>query len=244
MSVITPKQSTIKHVNPGTYLVTCVGTEDDHIAEGPYGARDVVRLFLQLDGMKDDEGQPIILDGIANRVLSPKSTLWGWVQAFGFKPEFGVPFDTDVLAGHRAQAVVLDKPSKDGSAIFSNIDNIVPLPQGMSSTPATSAPAPAPAPTPPAPTGDSAGLSTWWASVRAAGMKAPEVTALSKQIYGAEPKDLTAQQRIELMAKAKAGAEGCTHEPTYTDSGDMVCIHCGEALDESTGQPMTAAAAS
>ena len=103
----------------------------------------------------------------------------------------------------------------------------------------------APAPLTPADVAKGLTLSSWWAKVRGTGKKPAELTALAKEVYGREPKDLGDAERDALLERAlNPPTPGCAHtgDPTYTEDGDLVCSDCGELLDES-GQPITAAAA-
>jgi len=221
MPILTPKQSGGVRVEPGIYAVTCVGATEDFIEGSRFGDGAILRIDLELEGETDSSGQPVIVDGIANLTLSPKSKLWGWVKAFGFELEFGTPFNTDDLIGARAQAVIVDKPStSDPNLVFSAIDQIVPLPRAKGAAPAAKTAAVTSAGLP---------IGEWWALTRKEGLSQPAVNAAAAHLYGKEPKELTAAERADLVTTMT----GCGHEDVaYTEDGSqMFCQTCGVPVE-------------
>jgi hypothetical protein len=117
------------NVDPGTYEALCLEAKADTLQNPQFGNGDVLRIKVELVGIKDEDGEPVVLDGMASLKLSPMSKLWGWVSAFGFKLDVGQEFDTDLLRGKRAFAVVGQREGQDG-ALWARIEDFVPLPKG------------------------------------------------------------------------------------------------------------------
>ena len=88
----------------------------------------MVRFKLVVEGELTKDGKQIVLDPIANRVLSPKSKLWSWLVAFGFSPRIGEAFELENCVGKRALAAVAAKTLADGSKGFPRVESLMRLP--------------------------------------------------------------------------------------------------------------------
>lgn len=128
------------HIDPGTYHIRCMDAREDHLDNSQFGSGDVIRFDLEAVDMVMPDGNPVQLDAIANDRLTPKSKLWGWLEAFGLKVEVGSDIDIDDVVGREAYAVVVDKASEQGG-VFSKVDNLIPLPKtGARSMPGAAPP--------------------------------------------------------------------------------------------------------
>jgi len=98
---VTKSSGEIPDVEPGTYAATCVRVKDDLIENPQFGDGNVVRLYMVLNDVVDDQGEEIELDGMANRKLTPKSKLTRWAEALGRPIDFDNEddFDTEELVG-------------------------------------------------------------------------------------------------------------------------------------------------
>jgi len=101
----------------GEYPVTVTDVED---AEGSYGPQ--IKLTLEVVGDGPYMGKRVFAWAAAN--LSTKSKLAHWVRAFGFAFEVGANFDTDILVGANATAVVLRKSRDNGDGDFNLVEDI------------------------------------------------------------------------------------------------------------------------
>lgn len=183
-------------VSAGGHHVVCLSTSEDKLENSQFGTGEVIRFTLGVLDEKDADGNDVELDAIANHKLTPSSKLWGWCVAFGVTPEIGKAFDTAVLHGREALAVVIDKANAEG-AVFSRVDDIVPLPKGMGG-------AGKPEPTVILPDG-SADLNVFWTQIRAAGLNRKHVTDALGDIEELVKMDGPEVQTFleELVAKAK-----------------------------------------
>lgn len=115
-------------VEPGTYECECIEANQDTIENPQFGSGDVLRVKVRLPGVNNEDGDEVELDAMANLKLTPKSKLWGWIEAFGFKLAIGQDFDTEQLRGKRAYAVVGQREGQDG-ALWARIEDFVALPK-------------------------------------------------------------------------------------------------------------------
>ena len=170
------------HIPPGTYRVVCSGVVEDKV-ESPYGQPDVIRFSLTVADQFDEEGNPVDLDGIASRKLSPKAKLTSWLNAFGIEVAIGQDVDLEMAVGLEAYAVVIDH-EKDG-ATFSRVSALIPLPETRATTVANIADLP---------------LTDWWKACTERSFTVIEMRTASQKKYGQLPQALTGQERAELLA--------------------------------------------
>ncbi len=106
------KSTGMPNVEAGVYLGTCVRVKDDTLDEPQFGDGNIVRLYLALDDVPDEEtGEPIELDGMANRKISPKAKLTRWAEALGHPIDFDtvLDFDTEELVGGKCLVKIIRK---------------------------------------------------------------------------------------------------------------------------------------
>ena len=118
-------------IPPGTYRVLLMDLKEDLLENALYGNGNVIRFELEVCQHVDVSGNPIQLDALANDKLTPKSKLWGWLEAFGLHPEVEDDVDMEAAVGQEALAVVENVPGKDGTGEFSRVANIIPLPANI-----------------------------------------------------------------------------------------------------------------
>lgn len=175
----TAKQPTSK-LDAGTYTAICTGIMEDVLPNSTY-TNDIYRFYFDVENLLDEEGNQATTDAISSRTLSPKSKLWGWLTAFGLKPEVGKVMDLEEVIGKRVMLVVT--PSDNGE--YNRVTNIVPLPKGAQ-------PASADLLT------EASALATWMDSVRSIGYTTKEIIDHCQAKYGRKPNELTAEERDEL----------------------------------------------
>ena len=185
----TPKEAgSGSKIPPGNYTMTCTEVTEDALENPSFGTGEIIRFELETEDIFDEQGNPASIDAIANDKMSPKSKLWRWCEAFGAAPKVGEPFNLEQLIGCQAVAKIIDKLDEKGVPTgFTRVDDLTPLPgQKASSGPVSEL-----------------SLSDWWKLVKQhfgvsqAGQKAEE-------LFGQEPKDLTAAQRAEVLAKLQS----------------------------------------
>ena len=177
------------HFKPGTYLATVLTTAEDVLENSQYGTGEIIRFELEPEGVFDESGDAIQIDAIASRKLSPKSKLYSWLQACGVDLTTGREVDMDEAVGARVQIKVIDKPSKDGTATFSSVDDIFPTPENQ----------PTQKPVEEMEIGD------YWAHVRAQGVEIAAIKNLAAKQFGKEPHQLTGEERKSLFLAALEG---------------------------------------
>ena len=182
MSVIpvTKTSGEAPDIEPGVYAATCVRVADDTLETPQYGDGNIVRLYMVLDDVLDAEGEPIELDAIANRKLSPKAKLTRWAEALGRPIDFEaeIEFDTEELVGGICLAKIIHKDGSD----WPRVDDLTARPKaGGKVSPANGS------------------ISDWWQQVRSSGLTVREVTDKAVELFDAEPKDLTNPQRAEVV---------------------------------------------
>ena len=94
-------------IEPGVYKAVCTRVKDDVIDNAQYGDGSIVRLYLQITDQFDGEGDPIELDAMASRKISPKSKLTRWAEALGRSIDFEDPnedLDTEELVGRESKS--------------------------------------------------------------------------------------------------------------------------------------------
>ncbi len=123
------------------YPAVIIKSAIDQLENSTYGNGRVLRLDCQLENILDEDGAAVVIDVIANPILTPRSKLWGWCEKLGFRPEIGMQLDTDSFQMKRCWVQVVDKRSKDGTTVFSTIEDLMYGPaMGSTPPPATEAP--------------------------------------------------------------------------------------------------------
>lgn len=113
------------HVGPpGLYDAVISDVKQDHLAESKFGTGDIIRFYAKLHDVMDADGDPVIIDAIANLLLTPMSKLWSWLEALGVSPEVGYDIDIESVVGKPCVLSIIDNV-KDGTT-FSRVDGIFP----------------------------------------------------------------------------------------------------------------------
>ena len=189
------------YIEPGTYAVEVMDVEEFYLADSPYGDGHMLKLRLKVDGSDS------VVEAAASYKLSPRTKLYGWVSALGFQLDDIDEFDTDMLIGAQAFAVVVDNVSTNGTT-YSRVDSLVPLPKKAA---AKAAPAPAVQKVAAGATsvinGDgSANWTVFWAGAKEQGVTRKAVTDRLDGIPFTEVDGPTAQEILdELSAAGAAG---------------------------------------
>ena len=201
----------------GTYPITIVAIAEGQIENPQYGDGRVVRIDMEFDGMVLPDGDPVILDAIANPKLSPKSKLGGWCKALGFDLEIGQEFDLDELVGAKGLAVI-ENESKDGQD-WPRVVNIV----GTVRTNRTTVP--------PADT-SKPDIGAFWEAAYALEKDRPKLGAFIKKLTGNNGVAGMNQETLDaLLAEIrKEFGHQCKHgNAAYTEEGEFICRDCGLA---------------
>lgn len=114
---------------PGLYDAVVTDVKQDHITGGQFGSGDVARFFFRVSDVMDQAGDPVIIDAIANLLLSPMSKLWSWLENLGLRPEVGVEQDLEEAVGRLCVLSVIDNV-RDG-VTYSRVDGIFPARQAQ-----------------------------------------------------------------------------------------------------------------
>lgn len=131
--VVTAGNGGSAKLDPDTYHVACIGVREDRIENDKFGHPEKVRFDLEVKGVIDPEtGLPAVIDAMCNKVLSPKSNLWRWCEAFGLKPELGKPLDLESARGCEVFAIVAQVESDAGA--FSRVTDLMPMPRAQRMT--------------------------------------------------------------------------------------------------------------
>ena len=177
----TAEESTVTKLDPGTYTVRCMDIKEDKIENPQYGDGRVIRFILEVDDVLDENGDPVVLDPIANDKLTPKSKLWGWLEAFGLTLEIGKSVDCDKAIGQTAIALIGERTGKDGTGSFPSVESLVPSQRASTAT-------------------DDDSVSAFWSMARNKGLTIAQAKQACVEMTGLEPKDVTPQQRKEVLA--------------------------------------------
>ena len=167
-------------VEPGTYKATCIKVKDDFIENSMYGSGDVVRLYMQLTDVLGPEGEEVILDGIANRKITPLSKLTRWADALGRVIDFDSEddFDTEELVGGEC-LIKVERKDKDS---WPKVTDLTALPKIMARSV-----------DPPGSIGE------FWAKTRQANIPLAVVKQSAEEMFGKAPANLTEDERDELL---------------------------------------------
>lgn len=169
----------IPNIKPGVYPVYCNRVKDDVLANPQYGDGNVVKLYMLIEDLLDEEGEEIELDAMANRKVSPKAKLTRWAEALGRPIDFDseTEFDTAELVGRRCLA----KVTREDANSWPKIDDLMALPESPSSSPTD--------------------ISSWWKVTRDEGFERTAVEAKAQELYDNRlPKDLTPDERAHVLA--------------------------------------------
>lgn len=181
----------------GSYTVLCTGIIEDALPESKFNP-EVYRLLFDVEGVKDEEGNQATTDAICSRTFSPKSKLWGWLVAFGLKPEVGKVMDLESVIGRRCMAVV------EANGDYTRVGNLVPLPRGSQPTNVDDVPFDTDAPPLADALHEAAALADWTEQLRGIGYSTKEIIDHAKAKTGKALRDLSAAERDELMAEMTA----------------------------------------
>lgn len=136
MSLVrTAKESTVTTVPPGTYHVRCIEVRPDQLENPQFGDGAVIRFELEVVDQLAPDGSALVIDAIANDRLTPKSKLWGWLEAFGITPQINGDVDIEACVYREAMARIVKKPESE----FTRVDELFPLPSNMAKPSASKA---------------------------------------------------------------------------------------------------------
>lgn len=171
-------------VDAGTYKATCIKVKDDHLENSLYGDGDVVRVYMQLSDVLNEEGEEIVLDGIANRKVTPLSKLTRWADALGRVIDFDGEddFDPEELVGGEC-LVKVERKDKDS---WPKIKELTALPKIVSRS--TDAPG---------------SVGAWWALLRENGVEREDAIAMSESMFGKAPAACTPAERNQILEEFK-----------------------------------------
>jgi hypothetical protein len=131
----TMEEGTGAHLDNGTYLVRCTGIIEAEIENSQYDPR-IYRISLETADYFDEDGQPVKLDAIASRKLSPNSKMTRWLAAFNVPFIVGNRIDLEQIIGKSCMATILNKQTERGE--FSRVEELVAAPRSR----AAASPAP------------------------------------------------------------------------------------------------------
>lgn len=176
----TMEESTFVHLEPGTYPVTCLSVKAETLENPQYGDGNIIRFELRFDDVLDENGEEIKRDLRANDKLTPMSKLTGILLAFGVKAAVGEEVDIEDCVGKQALAQVIEIKKDD--KVYDRIKDLLPTQKKASGDP-------------------TANISDFWHEVRSKGFAVREVTKTAEDLYGKHPKDLTPEERAEILAQ-------------------------------------------
>lgn len=181
-------------LSAGTHTLKCISIENDEIESLREPA--VWRFTFVCEDEFDPNGNPIEIDGIASRYLSPLSKAWGWCEALGMKLEVGKRHDLEGAVGGVALGKVIHKASANG-AKYARLDELIPLPKGAAPTPT---PGDNDVPFDAEPPAESSPLNDWLTAMRGVGFSTKEIIDLCKSRFEKLPRELSDLQR-DLLGK-------------------------------------------
>ena len=206
MAIAEPSTGDAPEIEDGLYEVTCVDVSDPFEELDFNGKKQIkkVRIFLQVHGTDDGEGNEIILDPKVNLKWAPggnypPSTLFTFATAMCGPQDPDIPFNTDNLLQKSARATIKTEPGK-----WPKVSDMMPLKKNGARAPAPSPTVDdAPFDTDDKPTltdslAEGVALSEWFESVKAIGYTPKEILDHAQGKYGKAPKDLTQAERDEL----------------------------------------------
>ena len=186
MSLVrTAKQAQVSNVPPGTYQVRCMEVAADVLDNPQFGTGDVIRFDLEVVDKLGADGNPLTIDAIANDRLTPKSKLWGWLEAFGITPEINGDLDIEEVVGREALARIVQKEGSE----FTRVDALIPLPTASKS---------------PAKATGEPDFDAFWKQVRAMGKEQADVKALLPNGNMLAMQDMKGDDLVALIEKLSA----------------------------------------
>lgn len=212
----TAKQPTSK-VPVGSFVATCTAIIEDTLKNSKFND-EIYRLYFNVDGKTDEEGNQMTTDAVSSRAFSPKSKLWGWLEAFGLQPVVGKVMDLEAVVGRKVMIVV----KQNGE--YTRVDDLVPLPEGMAPPAPTRvddipfdhstslsdelrAKAAAIATTTGGPVVDEETASAWWKARLGEGFERKNVIDLCKEMFGGRiPGELSAEELAGLTDQMNKNA--------------------------------------
>jgi hypothetical protein len=211
MAIAEPSTGDAPEIEDGLYEVTCTGVSDPFEEMDFNGKKKIkkVRIFLQVHGTDDGEGNEEMLDPKVNLKWSPggnypPSTLYVFATAFCGPQDGDVAFDTDNLINKRARATIKTEPGK-----WPKVTDMMALKKNGQSAPTAAQEARQPTNVDDVPfdTGEpSTGASTinaWLDSMKAVGFNTKEIIDLCKSRFEKLPRDLSDLER-DLLQKEYA----------------------------------------
>lgn len=119
MAIAEPSTGDAPEIEDGMYDLTCTDVSDPFEEMDFNGKKKIkkVRIFIQVHGTDDGEGEEITLDPKVNLKWSPggdypPSTLFLYASAFCGPQDGDVPFDTDNLKGKSCQGMIKTETGK------------------------------------------------------------------------------------------------------------------------------------
>jgi len=180
----------------GTYEVELLSIKEHSIDNPSFGDGDVFKWSFAVVDEVDEEGDPIILDPVSNRKLTPLTKFWAWAVALGGQPEIGKPFNTDQLIGAHAMAQVEAKVKPDGTRGFPKIVALVAMPkQRNGARPERKTESPQVQAT----DNLSDELNAWWKKILGMGVDRKAVVEQSRFTYEKDPWDLSPEERDSIF---------------------------------------------
>lgn len=200
MSLIVEATEGKAQLSIGTHTLRCTNIENDEVES----LRDplIWRFTFECEDEYDPNGNPIEIDGIASRYLTPNSKAWAWCEALGMKLEIGKRHNLEDGIGGRALGKIIHKKSPNG-AEFARLDELMSLPKGaiQNAPPAVQEGADA---SPPAGTVD---MLAWWTARTGEGFQRAAVVKLCAEMFeGRNPGELTAYELSGLTDELNSRA--------------------------------------
>ncbi len=191
MSPVVQAEESQTLLEDGTYEVELVDIVSFEIENPTFGDGNVFKWSFEVVDQLDGDGEPIILDPVSNRKLTPLTKFWAWAVALGAKPEVGADFDTKTLHGAHAMAQVEAKLKPDGTKGFPRIVGLVAMPKTNARRAAGGSTKV-----------ESESISDWWAKVRDEGLEQDYVRELCRAQFGGRTiTQVTPAERDELYKK-------------------------------------------
>lgn len=116
----------------GVHRAICCDVVDRGMVEGKFGPKHLVRIVWQLEAAMQD-GKPYLIDRNFTLSLDERSALRAALESWAGKPltlQQAAGFDLEKLVGVSCALLVVHKPSRDNSRMFSNITAVLPKQPG------------------------------------------------------------------------------------------------------------------
>ena len=200
MAIAEPSTGDAPEIEDGLYDITCVDVSEPFEELDFNGKKMIskVRIFFQVHGTDDGEGNEYVLDPKVNLKWSPggtypASTLFLYATALCGPQDGDIPFDTDNLKGKSARATIKTEAGK-----WPRISDLMAPKKGKA----------APVDDTPFDTDDkpplkdalaeAAALAAIVDEAKAIGFSMKEITDVATSTFGKPPKDLTADEREQF----------------------------------------------